>query len=215
LSRFDSKGDGKETLMDRVLQQIKLNLSLSDKCQDAAAFLSAKFLTRPEIVIKYLPEYLDWALQITAQESRERQDDILKTGALKSLASIYNHGKREDLLKDSETVLKVVQDAKLDKNANVVIRKLGVKLVQRLGLTFLKAKVATWRYQRGSRSLALNLEANKAEEKAKESKNDDNNEDDDYDIPDEIEEVIEYLLEGLRSVETVIRWSAAKGNFPI
>jgi hypothetical protein len=211
LSRFDSKGDGKETLMDRVLQQIKLNLSLSDKCQDAAAFLSAKFLTRPEIVIKYLPEYLDWALQITAQESRERQDDILKTGALKSLASIYNHGKREDLLKDSETVLKVVQDAKLDKNANVVIRKLGVKLVQRLGLTFLKAKVATWRYQRGSRSLALNLEANKAEEKAKESKNDDNNEDDDYDIPDEIEEVIEYLLEGLRSVETVIRWSAAKG----
>ena len=34
----------------------------------------------------------------------------------------------------------------------------------------------------------------------------------DYDIPDEIEEVIEYLLEGLRSVETVIRWSAAKGQ---
>ena len=35
--------------------------------------------------------------------------------------------------------------------------------------------------------------------------------DEDYDIPDEIEEVIEYLLEGLRSPETIIRWSAAKG----
>ena len=34
-----------------------------------------------------------------------------------------------------------------------------------------------------------------------------------YDIPDEIEEVIEYLLEGLRSIKTVIRWSAAKGKY--
>ena len=42
-------------------------------------------------------------------------------------------------------------------------------------------------------------------------KDDTEENEEDYDIPDEIEEVIEYLLEGLRSVETVIRWSAAKG----
>ena len=36
-------------------------------------------------------------------------------------------------------------------------------------------------------------------------------EDEDYDVPDDIEEVIEYLLESLRSTETIIRWSAAKG----
>ena len=52
---------------------------------------------------------------------------------------------------------------------NVVIQKLGVKLVQRLGLTFLKAKVASWRYQRGSRSLAMNLEEKKAEKHDKEN----------------------------------------------
>jgi len=28
---------------------------------------------------------------------------------------------------------------------NIVIRKLGVKLIQRLGMTYLKSKVATWR----------------------------------------------------------------------
>ena len=43
-------------------------------------------------------------------------------------------------------------------------------------------------------------------------KDDTEENEEDYDIPDEIEEVIEYLLEGLRSVETVIRWSAAKGQ---
>ena len=48
------------------------------------------------------------------------------------------HGKREDLLKYAPTVLKIVQDSKLDKHENVVIQKLGVKLMQRLGLTFLK-----------------------------------------------------------------------------
>ena len=33
----------------------------------------------------------------------------------------------------------------------------------------------------------------------------------DYEVPDEMEEVIEELLTGLRSSETIIRWSAAKG----
>jgi len=37
--------------------------------------------------------------------------------------------------------------------------------------------------------------------------------DEGYEVPDEIEEVIEELLTGLRSQETIIRWSAAKGIF--
>ena len=137
-------------------------------------------------------------------------------GALKSVSYIYKHGKREDMLPYASTVLKVVQKAKLETSANVVIQRLGVKLVQRLGLTFLKAKIASWRYQRGSRSLAMNLDDKKddAPKKSKQENNGNGNEeqDEDYDIPDEIEEVIEYLLEGLKSPETVIRWSAAKGN---
>lgn len=56
LSRFDS-GDN-QSLMNRILQVIKHNLNTGDKCQDAAAFLSAKFLTRPEIVTHFLPEFL-------------------------------------------------------------------------------------------------------------------------------------------------------------
>ena len=85
-----------------------------------------------------------------------------------------------------------------------------MKLVQRLGLIFLKAKVASWRYQRGSRSLAINLtlgpvgENNEAGQEGVE-------EEEDYDIPDTIEEVIEELLVGLKDKDTIVRWSAAKG----
>ena len=85
------------------------NLKLGNKCQDAAAFLSAKYLTRPEIVSKYLPEFLDWALQIITKKSTDRMDDVTKMGALKSVAAIYKYGKREDLLKYASTVLKTIQ----------------------------------------------------------------------------------------------------------
>ena len=64
--------------MDRMLKQIQINLKRGDKCQDAAAFLSSKFLTRPETVKKLMPEFLDWAMQIISTESKDRIDDIGK-----------------------------------------------------------------------------------------------------------------------------------------
>ena len=42
---------------------------------------------------------------------------------------------------------------------NGLLRKLGIKLCQRIGLTFLPPRVALWRYQRGNRSLESNLTA--------------------------------------------------------
>ena len=78
LSRFDSQQEGKAALMDRILKQIKINLKRGDKCQDAAAFLASKFLTRPEIVTNLMPEFLDWAMQIIAADGKDRMDDIGK-----------------------------------------------------------------------------------------------------------------------------------------
>ena len=75
-------------------------------------------------------------------------------------------------------------------------------------MIFLKAKLASWRYQRGSRSLALNL--NPAQEEVNSVKHG-GEDDEEYDVPDEVEEVIEELLSGLRDKDTIVRWSAAKG----
>jgi len=86
-----------------------------------------------------------------------------------------------------------------------------VKLVQRLGLTFLKPRVAKWRYQRGCRSLAANLQRCAQSQKESVVHVETPDSDGDYDIPEEVESVIERLLVGLKDQDTIVRWSAAKG----
>ena len=44
------------------------------------------------------------------------------------------------------TVLQCLDDCRLPDSNQTLLRKLGVKLVQRLGLTFLKPQVAKWRW---------------------------------------------------------------------
>lgn len=84
-------------------------------------------------------------------------------------------------------------------------------------MTFLHARVATWRYQRGSRSLEETL-ATSAPSSGVEGtsgiggKGKVEDEGEAYDVPEEIEEVIGALLNGLRDRDTVVRWSAAKGS---
>ena len=57
--------------------------------------------------------------------------------------------------------------------------------------------MATWRYQRGSRSLAANLlQTQPTESKIASAINDED--DDDYDVPEEIEEVLDEILQALR-----------------
>ena len=65
-------------------------------------------------------------------------------------------------------------------------------------MIFLKPRVAAWRYQRGSRSLALNLVQTAQPVPQIQSSNQKEDIDEDIDVPDEIEEVIEDILKGLR-----------------
>ena len=181
--------------------------------QDAAAFLAAKFFTRPEIVGRHLPAFVEFC-KATVQDASA--DDFLQMGCLKAVAAIYKMGKREDLLQFTPGLLSMVVGQGYKDNRSALLRKLSLKLIQRLGLNFLKTKVAPWRYQRGSRSLTMNLklEAKGEAEDTKRAKVESAAEDEDeedYDVPEEIEDVIEQLLVGLRDRDTLVRWSAAKG----
>ncbi|KAG8128955.1 hypothetical protein E2320_015740, partial [Naja naja] len=114
------------------------------------------------------------------------------------------------------TVLECLDNCKLFESNQTILRKLGVKLVQRLGLTFLKPKVAKWRYQRGFRSLAANLQFSGGGLIPQKTENvsidtGEEEEEEEYDIPGEVENVIEQLLIGLKDKNTIVRWSAAKG----
>ncbi|TKS92043.1 D Beta-tubulin cofactor [Collichthys lucidus] len=128
-------------------------------------------------------------------------------------AKLFKHGKRDDLLQYAPTVLQCLEQKHLSESSQATLRKLGVKLIQRLGLTFLKPRLAAWRYQRGNRSLAANLSMSQSATTtaAVTTEMETQEQEEDYDIPEEVETVIEQLLGGLKDKETIVRWSAAKG----
>lgn len=98
--------------------------------------------------------------------------------------------------------------------------------MQRIALSYLKTKIATWRYQRGHRFLINNLNNNSNHLSNGQSKNENdinndklnqNEEDDDYidleeDKLEEISNIINFLLSALKHRNIEVRWSASKGN---
>uniref|UniRef100_A0A672IWM0 Tubulin-specific chaperone D n=1 Tax=Salarias fasciatus TaxID=181472 RepID=A0A672IWM0_SALFA len=106
-------------------------------------------------------------------------------------------------------VLQCLEQRRLSDSSEAMLKKLSIKLTQRLGLTFLKPRLAAWRYQRGSRSLAANLSMSQSAAVSPDM--DTQEQEEDYDIPEQVETVIEHLLVGLKDKETIVRWSAAKG----
>ncbi|KAM4531066.1 tubulin-specific chaperone D [Odontesthes bonariensis] len=219
LSRLDGhleseSGKAREPTMDRILAIAKSYLVVSDTPRDAASVLVSKFMTRPDVKKKRLGEFLDWSLTTISQASGQTMKDIMAlNGALQSLAKLFKHGKRDDLLQYVPTVLQCLEQKHLSESSEAMVRKLGVKLIQRLGLTFLKPRLAAWRYQRGSRSLTANLSMSQPSttSAALTPEMETREQEEDYDIPEEVEAVIEHLLVGLKDKETIVRWSAAKG----
>ncbi|KAJ8318891.1 hypothetical protein KUTeg_003982 [Tegillarca granosa] len=191
-------GEKQKPVMDRILDLARTYLTVNDKSRDAAAYLASKFLTRPDVKKQRLPEFLDWSLQVMNSADLTRMEGMIQTtGIMTMLALLFKQGKREDLLEYAPVILKNVQDLKLKDSGNTFLRKAFIKVIQRLGLTFLKNRVAAWRYDRGNRSLADNLTVQKGNTNASQSKKDNQDDGDDeeeYDIPDELEDVIGNIL---------------------
>jgi hypothetical protein len=61
-------------------------------------------------------------------------------GAFGSLAALFKHGKREEILMYGKKVLKAVMESDYALS-DTLIRKLGTKLIQRIGMMFMKTKV--------------------------------------------------------------------------
>ncbi|NXN90583.1 TBCD protein, partial [Bombycilla garrulus] len=220
LVRFDGnlaslEGQARQPTMDRILEIAKCYLVVSDKAQDAAAVLVSRFIVRPDVRQSRMADFLDWVLSMLSKSSSQTMEGIvIVTGMLQALAQLFKHGKREeDCLPYAATVLECLDNCKLSESNQMILRKLGMKLVQRLGLTFVKPKLAKWRYQRGCRSLAANLQVQGAavQNQKREVPAAEDDDDEEYDIPGEIENVVEQLLVGLKDKDTIVRWSAAKG----
>lgn len=161
LARFDAftaataagGGDGENkplSKMDRIFNICKLNTNNRDTCSNVAAFLTAKFLIRIDIKDKYLPKYLEWIIE---------SNEPVQFGTLAAISNILKHGKREDLLIHAPKLLTWLISCDFKSGNDFLRNKFFVKIIQRLGLVFLKPRLAKWRYQRGSRSLTAKLAA--------------------------------------------------------
>ncbi|KAF9899880.1 hypothetical protein BX616_002798, partial [Lobosporangium transversale] len=193
-------------LVDQMIETAKSFLNKAGKDRDGASLFLARLLTRKDTCGVYLPEFVEWSKTTLGSNPVVFQ----AIGIMGTLCWIFKLGQREVLLpiaEGLEALLTYIEsrDAFM---SNSMLKKLVVKLSQRVGLCLLKPRVAAWRYQRGSRSLASNLminsnssegiNANKISTAIAEETEDD----EDFDVPEAIENVVERLMNGLRDRET-------------
>ncbi|VDM15990.1 unnamed protein product [Hydatigera taeniaeformis] len=230
---------GKAPLIERILSEAKKHVVLVDTTQIAAAHLLAKFISRPDVYPSKLEDVILWAEGELKEANYDSQRDQMRVaGFLRGLASICKIVPRHVLLPFALRLLDIITSVVPDKvSGNILLARLRCKLIQRVGLLFCRrrAAAASWRYQRGFRSLADNLSSLTHQQATIESggdvqkmgpapaaasyltskgikKEDDGfEEDDDVESPDEVAIVIDNLIDALRSKFTCVRWSAAKG----
>ncbi|KAH3743339.1 beta-tubulin cofactor D [Pelomyxa schiedti] len=162
------------------------------RTSEGAVILLGNILTRPDTQ-KSLQEFMCWSEQkMNSAISHER------LGILATIAVIFKQGPRLELLPYSQNILHLGARG----------LKLVTKLVQRIALVFLKPKVATWRYNRGLRSLTSTLQTSAV---ATETNAPNSEEVEEIPVPPEVESIIGLLLKNLKHKSTIVRWSAAKG----
>ncbi|KAI8979034.1 armadillo-type protein [Pilobolus umbonatus] len=211
LKKVDSGIQSKDSLVIKMINQCKLYLASTGKERDGAGLLVARLLSRQDLSGEYLKPFLQW----TKDRLGSKIDVFEITGILASLCYTYQLVPRAVLLPSLDDIIIPLLTMEFfnDHESNSLIRKLRTKLTQRVGLCYLKPKLAKWRYQRGNRSLKQNLEdADTIMSSSQTLKDGEGGEDDeDDDVPENLETIIEILLNGLRDKDTIVRWSAAKG----
>ena len=215
-SESDAGAEG--SLLDRIMNLAMSYLSQPTKTRDGAAVLIAQLLTRRDVQPQLI-RFTDWAneqLAGLAGGSSDSQDLYLICGVFAALAGLFKSGERGQLRNDVvprvfNSVVETVEGA-----TSTTQRMLAVKLVQRMGLTYLEPRNQQWRYTRSLASLEKNLTGSDSSAPPAVGVgiggvSADVEEDDDFDVPEEVEEVIHVLLTHLKDSNTVVRWSAAKG----
>ena len=166
IQTIDSKkqGDNYDILVKRIINIGAEHISNSGKLREYSAILLSKLLTRPDVIKQ---GETDRILTDLAKSFGECKDDTQQmfrvTGILQTLVEIFKVGHRDDLLSRIDKVFEHVLQAEITNKfmaRSTIIRKSKVKLAQRIGCIFLKPKVASWRYKRGSRTLSHLMQAN-------------------------------------------------------
>ena len=210
----------KSSLIENIFTICDDYLCESGPTRDTAAICLASLLTRPDMDKRLLTDFMKktceyirmWTTKSDTEVADLSVDYFRLLGYLHCIALVFKKGHRENLLIFSSETLCVC--SKLTEQGNqTIVRKMYTKIFQRIGMALLPPKVASWRYQRGFRSLQLNLAGNVLEnaETGVDGSMVPADTDEKLSSVTEMEEIIDMLLISLKDRDTVVRWSAAKG----
>ncbi|CAL0300262.1 unnamed protein product [Lupinus luteus] len=205
----------------RIIELCKDYLSTSGPMRTMAGLVLSRLLTRPDMPKAFM-SFVEWTHEVMSSATEDALNHFRLLGAIEALAAIFKAGTRNLLL---DVILIVWNDTSvLYKSSNAarspLLRKYLMKLTQRIGLTSLPHRLPSWHYM--GRTTKLNISLNTSSTtgqsnfppnnvSSNSNESTDVAEDEDMDVPEIVEEIIEMLLSGLRDMDTVVRWSAAKG----
>lgn len=194
-----SSGDEKSIILQLYELGCK-HITAAGKERDGAAIMLTRFLIRKDTIDKYLSMFLT-TLGASMFEI---------VGRLTALSSVFLLGPRDVLRGHVPKCLALCQSLMESESftKSSLVRKLVMKLSQRLALVELKPVIPKWRYQRGLRS--LNNQA-LIKESPQEPLEESSQEDLIIEVSEVVESVIQIMFEGLRDKDTIVRWSASKG----
>ena len=206
IDTIDSEGQ----LINKLIEYFKEELTKSTNLRIITSYSLSKFLVRPDLIKKnYLDDYIKYTIDKII-DPIENLNIFRMLGWVLSLFEIFKNGQAKDLEKYIDIILKLI-NTEFPKpiESSGIFRKNLTKLIQRLGLVFLKPRPQTWRYHQNLKTALSKEEEKKEEENKMEIEEEDTL---DYEINSSaLESILDFLLNHLSDKEYIVRWSAAKG----
>lgn len=215
---FDCSVLSNDTLVPTLVVLAKSHLSLAGPIREAASSCLASWLNRPEKGSDEVDSFITWSHDdVLVEFQKSGNNIILVIGVLETLAKLLKcctnnviHLKMEPLW---ETALAVAESS--NSTSSMILQRLLVKWFSRMACAYLPPRVASWRYQRGRRSLFDNVVQQVKQQttiiEEKEKSHDDDGNDKLFYVPDQVEDAMGIVLQSLTDPSTVVRWAAAKG----
>jgi hypothetical protein len=166
----------------------KQHLLSRGKPSEAAQWMLARLLTRPDLDTAHLAAFLVWAVELIR---RNEGDPFVQPALYGVIARIFALGSRDRLLPLADVVFPLCEWSAAI--CSPLVRKTVVKMAQRVGLVYLAPRVAPWRYKRGHRTLLMAPSPTSCAEEVAEEE-----EAADWAVPVQVDRVVHVLLCGLR-----------------
>lgn len=213
LSLFDSAGTkGSSGIVKEILAICESVMHEPGAVRDYGCILLSKLLSRPDLVVEMKNFMAESQASLSEMSSWSDVHIFRSISIVKSVGWAFKHCQRELIIQAAKDIWPVVIPLSKSEPAekNPLLRRLLIKLSQRIGISLLAPRILAWKYVKKTVQLGSQLNSPEISKTILNPIKTEENEAD-WDIPEEVEEILGVLLEAIRDKDTEVRWSSAKG----